>query len=147
MALPPDPTRDSPHPSAAAPVLPAAYARAQFIVVKIPVVPDFDDLYHQREDTIDRALRAKRLGSVLGWGASLGAPTPDGARPVAHTRVDIDVADIETARAELQATLAAIGAPAGTEIHYTLQGKDLADVYAPPDWRQGRPVVRGRPAP
>jgi len=66
---------------------------------------------------------------------------------VAHTRVDIDVADIETARAELQATLAAIGAPAGTEIHYTLQGKDLADVYAPPDWRQGRPVVRGRPAP
>ncbi|WP_157731194.1 hypothetical protein [Variovorax sp. HW608] len=119
------------------------YARTQFMVVKIPVVADMDDLYHQREDRIDQALRARGLGTVIGWGDSLGETRAGGSRRVAYTRVDLDVADIEAARAALQQVLAALGTPAGTEIHYSRDGASVADVYAPPEWRLAQPVVRG----
>ncbi|MDM0078250.1 hypothetical protein QTH90_27855 [Variovorax sp. J2P1-59] len=112
------------------------------MAVKIPVVQDDDDRFHQREDKIDQALKSKRLGSVLGWGDSLGEASPSGLRRVAYTRVDLDVVDVGAARTELQATLVAIGVPAGTEIHYGIEGVSLADIYAPPDWRLEQPVVR-----
>ena len=115
------------------------------MVVKIPVIPDVDDLYHQREDRIDQALKAKGLGTVLGWGDSLGEGRHGRSRRVAYTRVDLDVVEIEAARAELQAVLAAMGAPAGTEIHYSREGASVADVYAPPEWRVAQPVVFGVP--
>ncbi|MBO9516247.1 MAG: hypothetical protein J7549_19195 [Variovorax sp.] len=119
------------------------YARTQFMAVKIPVVADVDDLYHQREDRIDQALRAKGLGSVLGWGDSLGEGRVGRSRRVAFTRVDLDVVDVEAARRELQSVLTAIAAPAGTEIHYSIAGTSLADIFAPPEWRLGQPVVFG----
>jgi hypothetical protein len=131
MAQPPQPPRAT------------GYARTQFMIVKIPVVADVDDLYHQREDRIDRALRAKGLGAVIGWGDSLGETLAGGSRRVAYTRVDLDVADVEAARAELQEVLAALGAPAGTEIHYSRGDASVADVYAPPEWRLAQPVVHG----
>src|SRR5690348_5074913 len=114
----------------AAPSAPApstGYARTQFMAVKIPVVAHVDDRYHLREDRIDQALKAKGLGSVLGWGDSLGEVAAGRSRRVAFTRVDLDVVDVEAARSELQAVLAAIDAPAGTEIHYRLGGTSLAD--------------------
>ncbi|WP_143044931.1 hypothetical protein [Variovorax sp. YR216] len=131
MAQPPTPPRAT------------GYARTQFMIVKIPVVPDADDLYHQREDRIDQALKAKGLGTVIGWGDSLGEARAGGSRRVAYTRVDLDVLEIEAARAELQVILSAIGAPAGTEIHYSRDGASVADIYAPPEWRLAQPVVYG----
>ncbi|WP_431274977.1 hypothetical protein ACQ858_00660 [Variovorax ureilyticus] len=111
--------------------------------VKIPVVADVDDLYHQREDRIDQALKAKSLGTVIGWGDSLGEVRAGGSPRVAYTRVDLDVANVEAARVALQEVLAAIGTPAGTEIHYTRDGASVADVYAPPEWRLAQPVAYG----
>jgi len=116
--------------------------RTQFMAVKIPVTQDDDNRLHLREDEIDQALRSKSLGSVLGWGDSLGDASPSGQRRAAYTRVDLDVVDIGAARTELQAALVAIGVPAGTEIHYGVGGISLADIYAPPDWRLEQPVVR-----
>ncbi|MDM0109041.1 hypothetical protein QTH97_29140 [Variovorax sp. J22R24] len=116
--------------------------RTQFMAVKIPVAKDDDDRLHLREDKIDQALRSKSLGSVLGWGDSLGEASPGGQRPVAYTRVDLDVVDVGAARTELQAALVAIGVPAGTEIHYGIEGISLADIYTPPGWQLGQPVVR-----
>jgi len=133
MAQPPTPPRAS------------GYARTQYMMVKIPVVPDVDDLYHQREDRIDQALKAKGLGTVLGWGDSLGEAPSGKLRPVAYTRVDLDVLDVEAARAELQSVLAAIGAPAGTEIHYSRDAASVADVYQPPGWQLAKPVLYGVP--
>ncbi|MEJ8815046.1 hypothetical protein WKW77_28495 [Variovorax ureilyticus] len=131
MAQPPTPPRAT------------GYVRTQFMFVKIPVLPDADDLYHQREDRIDQALKAKGLGTVIGWGDSLGEARAGRSRRVAYTRVDLDVVEVEDARAELQAVLAAIGAPAGTEIHYSRDGASVADIYAPPGWRLAQPVVYG----
>jgi len=113
------------------------------MMVKLPVVADVDDLYHQREDRLDQALKAKGLGTVIGWGDSLGEGRVGRTRRVAYTRVDLDVVDVEAARAELQVVLAAIGAPTGTEIHYSRDGASVADVYAPPEWRLAQPVMRG----
>ena len=131
MAQPPTPPRAT------------GYTRTQYMMVKIPVVADVDDLYHQREDRIDQALRAKGVGTVVGWGDSLGEGRVGKARRVAYTRVDLDVADVEAARAELQVVLAAIEVPAGTEIHYNRDGTSVADIYAPPQWRLAQPVAYG----
>ncbi|WP_221220714.1 hypothetical protein [Variovorax sp. Sphag1AA] len=131
MAQPPTPPRAT------------GYARTQFMMVKIPVVADVDDLYHQREDRIDQALKAKGLGTVIGWGDSLGEARGGRSRRVAYTRVDLDVVEVEAARAELQAVLAAIGTPAGTEIHYSRDGVSVADVFAPPDWQIAQPMLHG----
>lgn len=143
MAFPPDPPSVPPGDSAGPPARASAYARSQFMVVKIPIDADTDDRIHQREERIDEALRAKGLGSVLGWGGSYGSASAGGSRRVAFTRVDLDVVDVGATRVELQAILAGIGAPAGTEIHYSFDGASLADVYAPPDWRPGQPISWG----
>ncbi|MDM0027830.1 hypothetical protein [Variovorax saccharolyticus] len=116
-----------------------AYGRREFLVVKIPVVENVDDRWHQREERIDEALRARGLGSVLGWGDSLGEPTSRGRRRVAFTRVDIDISDIAAGRTLLQSALAAIGVPPGTEIHYSIGRVRYADIYAPPEWLLERP--------
>lgn len=123
MGLPTDSTSDS-----------IAYGRREFMAVKIPVVENVDDLWHQREERIDAALKARGLGSVLGWGDSLGEPAPRGQRRVAFTRVDIDISDIAAGRALLRAELPAIGVPPGTEIHYSIGRVRFADIFAPPDW-------------
>lgn len=143
MGLPSDPSSDRP----ASPPRAAGYARSEFMAVKIPVVGDVDDQWHQREDRIDEALRAKGLGSVLGWGDSLGEALPGGALRVAFTRVDLDVSNIAAARAALQLALPAIGLPLGTEIHYAIDGSRLADIYGPSGWLLGQPTVDGPPRP
>ena len=125
--------------SVSGPWAPFSVRRREFLVVKIPVVEDVDDRWHQREERIDEALRAGRLGAVLGWGDSLGEPTPRGRRRVAFTRVDIDISDIAAGRSLLQSTLAAIGVPPGTEIHYAIGRVRYADIYAPPGWLLERP--------
>ena len=129
MGLPPDSTSDS-----------AGYGRRrEFMAVKIPVVEGVDDRWHQREERIDELLRARGIGSVLGWGDSLGDALPGGPRRVAFIRVDIDVSDIAAGRVLLQAALPGIGLPPGTEIHYSIGRLRFADIYAPPDWLQERP--------
>lgn len=112
------------------------------MAIKIPVVKDDHDSLHLREDRIDEALRSTGLGSVLGWGDSLGDACAGGQPQVAYRRVDLEVVDVGAARTELQATLVAIGVPAGTEIHYGIEDISLADIYAPPGWQLERLVVR-----
>jgi hypothetical protein len=111
-----------------------------FLYVKIPVVKDAFDQFHRLEDKIDQILTEKGVGSVAGWGESLGDALPDGSRPVAFTRIDVDVADIAAARAVLQASLPALGAPTGTEIHYTIDQRNFNDVYGQSGWLLDQPV-------
>jgi hypothetical protein len=105
-----------------------------FLYVKIPVVHRATGQPHQLEDKIDEFLQQAGVGAVAGWGDSLGAAMPDGSRPVAYTRIDVDVSDLESARALLRPNLPAFGAPSGTEIHYTIDHRHHMDVYTGPDW-------------
>ena len=134
------------HPPAPAPAAAAALSHSAttqtesitgFIFVKIPVGRRHDeaDPLHRREDTIDQMLRSQGLGLVVGWGDSLGERRPDGQRPAAHIRIDINANDVQATRSALRALLPTLGAPAGTEIHYTLAGHSLRDVALDTGWQ------------
>ena len=112
-------------------------AVAGFVFVKIPVDGRHDeaDPLHRREDTIDQMLRAQGLGLVVGWGDSLGERRPDGQRTAAYIRIDINATDVQATRSALRALLPTLGAPAGTEIHYTLAGHSLRDMALETGWQ------------
>jgi hypothetical protein len=92
------------------------------------------------DDKVDQILKETGFGSVAGWGDSLGAALPDGSRPVAYTRIDVDVSNLASARALLQANLPSFGAPKGTEIHYTIDYRHYKDVYSRPGWALNQPA-------
>ena len=146
MALPPAP---APAPSYGH--LTSTEAIAGFIFVKIPVGRRHDeaDPLHRREDTIDQMLRAQGLGLVVGWGDSLGERRPDGQRPAAHIRIDINANDVQATRSALRALLPTLGAPAGTEIHYTLAGHSLQDIARETGWQLEQAIqpLQNRPHP
>ena len=135
MNLPPD---------SASPPSGAHPQRPQFVYVKIPVVKDAADPFHWREDEIDQVLSDKGIGSVIGWGSSLGTVLQDGSREIAFTRIDINVTDLTMARALLQTTLPALEAPSGTEIHYTIEQQNLEDILTPSGWLLAQPVFGSR---
>lgn len=87
-----------------------------------------------RDEAIDQILRDKGLGSVIGWGDSLGERLPDGSRPAAYHRIDIEVSNLDLARALLQQAIPALGLPHGTEIHYKVGQRRLQDVFAASGW-------------
>ncbi|HJW26685.1 MAG TPA: hypothetical protein VJ576_17440 [Rhodocyclaceae bacterium] len=113
---------------------PSSFEPAPFIYVKIPIrklagAPDL-----ARDEAVDRALQDRGVGAVIGWGDSLGYMQPNGSRPAAFHRVDIEVSDLAPALAALREILPALGAPAGTEIHYRLEGRKVQDTYGPSGW-------------
>ncbi len=105
-----------------------------FLYVKIPVAHRATGQSHHLEDRIDELIRQAGVGAVAGRGDSLGAAMADGSRPVAYTRIDVDVSDLAGARALLRPNLPPFGAPAGTEIHYTTEQGHHMDIYVDPDW-------------
>lgn len=105
-----------------------------FLYVKVPVANQVPDQTHKLEDEVDQMLQEAGIGSVAGWGDSLGSALPDGSRPVAYTRIDVDVLNLASARAFLRANLPPVGAPAGTEIHFTIDRRHYKDLYADSGW-------------
>lgn len=121
-------------------VPPSPDAAPSFVYVKIPVGRHESDPLHQREDLIDQALQAQGLGSVLGWGDSLGERRADGSRVPAYIRIDIHVCDLPAARVALRHLLPTLGAPAGTEIHYMRQECALQDIASATGWLLEQPL-------
>jgi hypothetical protein len=111
-----------------------------FLYIKIPVANFVSDREREMEDKVDHILKKDGLGSVAGWGDSLGAALPDGSRPVAYARIDVDVTDLALAKDLLHTALPALGAPTGTEIHYTINHRHFLDKYVEPDWVRDQPA-------
>lgn len=105
-----------------------------FLYLKIPTAADAADTHHRVHEALDRALADAGLGTLLGWGASLGEPA-DGGRPLRFHRIDVEVAELDAARALLQRTLDAIGAAAGAELHYAKDRVAQVDVHDGAAWR------------
>lgn len=112
-----------------------AFRPPSFLYVKTPAAQGVEGDDRSLDDAIDDLLRAGALGAVLGWGSSLGAAQADGTRPVAFHRIDVQVQELATARSSLHGALPGLGAPAGTEVHYFIDGVHLLDVYDPPGWQ------------
>ncbi|MBN9367422.1 MAG: hypothetical protein J0H59_10350 [Comamonadaceae bacterium] len=115
-----------------------------FVYVRIPVARHAADPLHLREERIDQALQAQGLGSVVGWGDSLGERHADGKRAATFMRVDISVTDLPRALALLHTLLPALEAPQGTEIHYHAGGRHLCDAIHAQGWRLAQAVPTAR---
>ncbi len=109
-------------------------SRKLFFYVKIPIVADFVDHVGPRADRIDQILRETGIGSVIGWGDSLGEKQPNGSRIAAFHRIDIEVNDALATRLALQTALPVLQVPIGTEIHFTIEKKAFMDIYALTGW-------------
>jgi hypothetical protein len=112
-----------------------AFQAPSFLYVKTPAAQGVEGDDRSLDEAIDALLREAAVGAVLGWGSSLGAAQADGTRPVAFHRIDIQVRDLASARSSLHAALPGLGAPAGTEVHYFIEGVHRLDVYAPAGWQ------------
>jgi hypothetical protein len=111
----------------------------QFLYVKVPVANQPPERTRRLTDMVDQVLLEAGVGAVAGWGASLGGALPDGTRPVAYTRIDVDVLNLPSARAFLRANLPSAGAPIGTEIHFTTDRRHYKDLYADSRWLVDQP--------
>lgn len=107
---------------------------ADFVYLKVPRGRRERDPLNRLAANIDGQLRAQGVGNVAGWGDSLGDEKADGSRPIAYTRIDVDVSRIDAARRLLHAALATLHVPAGTELHFCHAGQDSFDVYGEAGW-------------
>ena len=105
-----------------------------FIYVKIPDGIGPIDRGEKYEDPLEVKLSATCLGHVSGGGSQLGDPRPDGSRPIEFCGLDVDATDLAKALVLLRAELPPLGAPDGTELHYTVNDTRLQDVYSQGKW-------------
>ena len=120
-----------------APMKPASEEAAEpaaFIYVKIPDGIGPLDRGEKYEDPLELKLSGAGLGHVSGGGSQLGDPRSDGSRPIEFCGLDIDATDLAKARALLRFELPLLGAPDGTELHYTIGETRLQDSYSQGKW-------------
>ena len=110
-----------------------------FVYVKIP--GDIQPLARGErfEDPLQSVLEETGLGNVSGGGSQLDDPYPDGRPRVEFCGIDVDVTDCEKALALLKTKLTELGAPPGTELHYTKDGVKLLDRYEDGAWTEAIP--------
>jgi hypothetical protein len=111
----------------------------RFVYVKIQDSVGPIDRSHKYEDELQEALTARGLGSITGGGSQLGDDGADGIPTIAFCGLDIDAANREAVLALLRDGLPNLGAPVGTEIHYTAGGIKLQDEFRPAGWAIGLP--------
>ncbi len=73
------------------------------------------------EDPIDAELKRRRLGSVTGGGTKLN---PEHTEPVKCT-VDMELLDLEKGIPFVRAALESLGAPKGSRLSYSIDGRDV----------------------
>lgn len=105
-----------------------------FFYVKLPWSEALAARERQIHEALELALQAGSAGTLLGWGRSLGE---DGQ--VGYQRIDIEVSAPARAGPALRQALVALGAPAGTELHYTVAGAALQEDYGLAGWSAPHP--------
>jgi hypothetical protein len=116
-----------------------ARTETPFVYVKIPEDIGPVDRGAKYEDPIEEQLQAAGLGQVSGGGSALGTQRADGTQGVEFCGIDLDVTHLDRALALLRETLPKLGAPDGTELHYTVSGTRLLDAYAAGAWKLAQP--------
>lgn len=111
----------------------------RFVYLKVPGDIGPFERGEKYEDPLRNALADATLGEVTGGGSQLDDPYPDGTPRIEFCGVDIHVTDLEPALELLRERLRALGAPVGTELHYTLAGARLQDDLAEGGWIIARP--------
>ena len=111
--------------------------QGEFVYVKIPegLMPlDRGDKY---DDPLLEVLESNGVGEVTGGGSSLGDEQPDGTRAIEFVGVDVDLNDLDAGLPIVREALVELGAPNGTEVHYTRGDTKLQDVFNGEAWEIG----------
>jgi len=116
-----------------------------FVYVKIPDSLGPIDRGAKYEDPLQVKLDEKGLGEVSGGGSQLGDERADGTRPIEFCGLDVDVTDLDGALVLMREALIGLGAPFGTELHYTRHGTKLQDELHPEGWVLEKPRSFLRP--
>jgi len=107
---------------------------AEFVYVKIPEGLKPMDRGDKYDDPLLAILEARNAGIVTGGGSSLGDEGPDGTRPIEFVGVDVDLTNLASGLPIIREALVQLGAPEGTEIHYTRGSSKLQDSFSGGDW-------------
>jgi len=97
----------------------------RFVYVKIQDSVGPLDRGDKYGDDLQELLTDDGVGEITGGGSQLGDNNPDGTPTIAFCGIDIDAADRDAVVALLRERLPSLGAPEGTEIHYTARGAKL----------------------
>ena len=108
-----------------------------FVYIKIPDAIQPLDRSEIFETAIDAALASDGIGQVSGGGSLLGRIHSDGTRTIEFCGIDVDATDRGAALTILRGLLPDLGAPVGTELHYTAEGLKLLDRFTGADWTIG----------
>jgi len=101
------------------------------------------------EDPLEQHLQRNGFGEISGGGSQLGDLREDGTRGIEWCGVDVDLVstDVRVAALEmLRAQLVELGAPVGTEVHYTEDSVMLRDHLADGGWQLRLPREARHPA-
>jgi len=120
-------------------VQPGAQTERELVYVKLPESLMPLERGPRYEDPIQESLSAQRLGEVTGGGSQLGDPQPDGTRFIEFCGIDVEVTNLDRGRDLLRTRLAALGAPVGTELHFTIDGVKLQDELHSRGWLVDQP--------
>ena len=96
-----------------------------FVFVKVSESIEPIERGKKYEDPLDAALKAARLGEVTGGGSSLS-----NERKIQWVGVDVELIDLQKGVPFLKRKLIELGAPKGSTLEYTLNGKKVTlDVH------------------
>ena len=91
------------------------------------------------EGPLEVELLRQGLGQITGGGSQMAEPDDDGAPRVEFCGIDVEVTSLSAGLRLLRRHLSAVGAPVGTELHYTDDGSRLQDELRRNGWLQRRP--------
>ena len=98
----------------------AQRAPVTFVFVKIQDQVRPVERGSKYEDPLDAALRSAKLGEVTGGGTMMNQD-----KSIAYVGVDVNLYDLEKGLPFLIAKLRELGAPRGSTVEYTVQGRKV----------------------
>jgi hypothetical protein len=110
-----------------------------FVYVKIPEDIGPVDRGDKYEDPLDQLLKTRALGEITGGGSQLGEKRPDGTQGIEFCGIDVQATLLEPTLALLRDALPGLGAPIGTELHYTRTGAKVKDAFGAAGWVIAQP--------
>jgi len=110
-----------------------------FVYIKLAEGLEPLDRGAKYEDPLESDLAASALGEVTGGGSQLGEERPDGTHEIAFSGIDVDLTDLARGLELLRRRLVELGAPEGTELHYSEGETKLQDELRGEGWVLRKP--------